>query len=59
MRNELLCIDQKQSFHMTGFEILVVFDCQKGGKKNGQNIKQNMFSRLKFSVDFISEVKNT
>ena len=32
----------------------------KGWKnKNGQNIKQNMFSRLKFSVDFISEVKNT
>ena len=32
----------------------------KGWKnKNSQNIKQNMFSRLKFSVDFISEVKNT
>ena len=32
----------------------------KGWKnENGQNIKQNMFSRLKFSVDFIAEVKNT
>ena len=26
--------------HMTRFKILVVYDCQKGGKnKNGQNIK--------------------
>ena len=29
------------------------------GNKNGQNLKQNMFSRLKFSADFISRVKNT
>ena len=42
---------------MTRFEILV---SQKGGEiKNGQHLKQNMFSRLKFSADFISEVKNT
>ena len=37
-----------------------MFDCQKGGEiKNGQNLEQNMFCRLKFSADFISEVKNT
>ena len=28
-------------------------------KKVGQNIEYNMFSRLKFSVDFNSEVRNT
>ena len=46
--------------YTTRFKIPVVFDCQKDGEiKNGQNITQNMFSTLKFSVDFISKVKST
>ena len=34
----------------------VVIWCEK--EKVGQNVEYNMFSRLKFSVDFNSEVRN-